>query len=153
MEFYPLFNFENHKMFRTRYLVAFLLSTAVMMLSSLLWHGILLNDLRNIPQPEVLFFSLWALLYLGIGLGLTLAINLLSSNFKFSIKPWLVGALVGFFLYLIAFVLGISFKTNGAEHIVVDFLWQMIEQGIGGAVVGFVYYMAKRRDKIMNPES
>jgi len=142
-----------YRMFRIRYLVAFLLSTTVMIISSLLWHGILLNDLRNIPQPEELFFSLWVLLYLVIGLILCLAINLLKANLSFRIKPWLVGALLGFFLYLVAFVMGISFKTTGTEHIVVDFLWQMIEQGLGGAIVGFVYYMAKRRDTVMNPES
>jgi len=140
-------------MLRTRYLVAFFLSTTVMMLSSLLWHGILLNDLRNIPQPEFLFFSLWALLYLGVGISLTVAIKFLSNNERFVVKPWLFGAILGFFIYLIAFVLGISFKTSGTEHILVDFLWQMIEQGIGGAVVGFVYYLAWKRDKIVNPQS
>jgi len=140
-------------MLSTRYLVAFILSTAAMMLASLLWHGILLNDLRNIPQPEFLFFSLWALLYLGVGFSLTIAIKNLVKNERFAIKPWLFGAILGFFIYLIAFVLGISFKTSGTEHIVVDFLWQMIEQGIGGAVVGFVYYLAWKRDKIVDPES
>lgn len=56
---------------------------------------------------------------------------------------------LGFFIYLIAFVFGISFKGSGTEHIVVDFAWQMIEQGIGGGVIGFVYAMAKRRDKVV----
>ena len=138
---------------RTRYLIAFFLSTTVMMMASLLWHGILLNDLRNIPQPEFLFFSLWSLLYLVIGLVLTIGISQLEKNGIFILKPWFFGVLVGFFLYLIAFVLGISFKTNGAEHIVVDFLWQMIEQGIGGFLVGFVFYMARKRDQIVNPDA
>jgi len=140
-------------MLRTRYLIAFLLSTTAMMLCSLLWHGILLNDLRNIPQPEILFFSLWSLLYIAVGFGLTVAVNLLARNERFILKPWITGALTGFFLYLVAFVLGISFKTTGAEHIVADFLWQMIEQGMGGAIVGFVYSMAWKRDKIVNPDS
>ena len=140
-------------MLRIRYLIAFFLSTTAMMLASLLWHGILLNDLRNIPQPDLLFFSLWSLLYVVVGLCLTMGISQLEKKDGFILKPWVFGGVLGFFLYLVAFVLGISFKASGAEHIVVDFLWQMIEQGIGGAVVGFVYYMARRRDKIVNPDS
>lgn len=140
-------------MLRTRNVIAFLFSTTIMMLASLLWHGLILNDLRNIPQPEGVFFALWSILYLGIGCTLTIVINLLQKHNRFILKPWLFGAAAGFFLYLIAFVMGISFKSAGTEHIIVDFLWQMIEQGIGGAVVGFVYQMAWKRDKIINPQS
>ena len=64
-----------------------------------------------------------------------------------------MGIALGFFIYLIAFVFGISFKGSGTEHVIVDFIWQMIEQGIGGGVIGFVYAMAKRRDRIVKSDS
>jgi hypothetical protein len=60
-----------------------------------------------------------------------------------------MGIAFGFFIYLIAFVLGISFKGTGAAHVVVDFIWQMIEQGVGGSVVGLIYMLARRYDKSM----
>ena len=66
------------------------------------------------------------------------------------LKGFLMGVALGFFIYLIAFVLGVSFKGSGTQHIVVDFLWQMIEQGIGGGVVGTVYMLARRRDQVFS---
>jgi hypothetical protein len=50
---------------------------------------------------------------------------------------------VGFFVYLVIFVLGISFAKHGMVHVLVDVLWQMFEQGVGGLAVslGIIYDM------------
>jgi len=64
------------------------------------------------------------------------------------LKGSLMGMALGFFIYLIAFVFGVSFKGSGFQHIVVDFIWQMIEQGVGGSVVSAVYLLARRRDQV-----
>lgn len=120
---------------------------------SLIWHGVLLNDLAHIPKPEYLFFLLLTLVYLCMGFALTFLYNYLKFGIRVKMRGSLIGGAFGFFIYLVAFVLGISFKGEGAEHIIVDFLWQMVEQGIGGAVIGFVFAMAERRDKIIDPNS
>ena len=35
-------------------------------------------------------------------------------------------------------------KSGETKHVVVDFVWQMIEQGIGGLVVAYVFSIAYR---------
>jgi TRAP-type mannitol/chloroaromatic compound transport system permease small subunit len=58
----------------------------------------------------------------------------------------LLAAAVGFFVYLLIFVLGMSFAKQGMMHVVVDILWQMFEQSMGGLMVslGMIYDMHKR---------
>lgn len=120
-----------------------------MMALSFLWHGVILNDFIHVPRPYSLFYSLASLTYIVIGFVLTFVFTYLSMGIGIKMKGGLMGLALGFFIYLIAFIFGVSFKGSGAEHVMVDFAWQMIEQGVGGAVVGFVYEMAKRRDKIV----
>jgi hypothetical protein len=140
-------------MLKRRFIVAFLFSTFVMMGLSFIWHGVMLNDLIYIPSPHYLFYSLAILAYLFIGFCLTFVFTYLSMGIGIKMKGSLMGLALGFFIYLIAFVLGVSFKGSGTEHVVVDFLWQMIEQGIGGSVVGGVYALARRRDQIFNSKA
>lgn len=120
-----------------------------MMLFSYLWHGVILNDLIHVPKPYFLFYSLSLLVYAVIGFILTFVFNYLSMGIGLKMKGSLMGMALGFFIYLIAFVFGVSFKGSGTEHVVVDFIWQMVEQGLGGSVVAFVYFLAKRRDRVI----
>ena len=66
-------------------------------------------------------------------------------------KPYLNSLLVlfgWFFLYLIAFVLGVSFSSDSAlEHVIVDITWQMIEQSFGGLLIGYLYHVYKELRK------
>lgn len=136
-------------MLKKRFFVAWGFSVLVMMALSFLWHGVVLNDFIHIPQPYGLFYGIATLTYILIGFALTFVFNYLSMGIGIKMKGGLMGLALGFFIYLIAFVFGISFKGSGTEHVVVDFVWQMIEQGIGGGIVGFIYQMAKRRDRVM----
>lgn len=136
------------EMLKKRFFVAWGFSVLVMMALSFLWHGVILNDFIHVPQPYALFYSLAVLTYILIGFVLTFVFTYLSMGIGIKMKGGLMGLALGFFIYLIAFVFGVSFKGSGTEHVVVDFVWQMIEQGIGGGVVGFVYQMAKRHDQV-----
>lgn len=140
-------------MLRRRFLVAWGLSSAVMMLLSYVWHGLVLNDLMHIPSPHALFYALAFGVYILIGFSITFIFTYLSMGIGVRMKGSLMGIASGFFIYLIAFVFGISFKGNGTEHVVADFLWQMIEQGVGGAVIGGVYALARRRDEVLNADA
>lgn len=129
------------------FITCWLFSSILMYALSYAWHGLLLNDYMNIRTPLWLYFTLATIVYLVIGLVLTLLYrNTQTKEMRF--KGLLMGALLGFFIYLIAFVLGVSFNQASASHIVVDFVWQMIEQGIGGASVGFVYGLLLEFDKV-----
>lgn len=128
-------------------LLPWLLSATVMFGLSFLWHGVILVDLQELRIPISLYTVLAALVYLVVGLGLTICTHKaieyewISLRGAFPFMSFLVGAAAGFFVYLVIFVLGMSFAKPGMVHVAVDVLWQMLEQGVGGLMVslGIIY--------------
>jgi hypothetical protein len=126
-----------------RILVPWLLSAVVMCGISYLWHGIALTDLREIKIPVWLYLVISGLVYLGIGLVITVAMHLcirsdlISIKRGFPLKGAVLGSLLGFAVYMVAFLFGMSFTSHKLAHILADVLWQMLEQGIGGVLVSF----------------
>ncbi|MBL7953881.1 MAG: hypothetical protein JNJ91_02500 [Flavobacteriales bacterium] len=123
-----------------------------MFLISWLWHGLALTDLEEISIPLTLYFSLAAVVYIVLGLGMTFFIHTailhewISLKKAFPFTSMLMGAAIGFFVYLVIFILGMSFTKGGMVHVIADVLWQMVEQGVGGLMVslGIIYDMHKR---------
>lgn len=139
-------------LWRRGIVVPWLLAAVLMFGLSYLWHGLVLTDLEELRIPLALYMVLAALVYLIIGLLLTMATHLAIQhewiNLKrgFPFMAMLLGAAVGFGVYLIVFILGVSFAKHGLQHIVVDILWQMLEQALGGLMVSFgiIYDMHRR---------
>jgi len=42
----------------------------------------------------------------------------------------------------------VSFNKGGLVHIILDFIWQMIEQGSGAIFISVFYTLAHRYDKV-----
>ncbi|MBL7962443.1 MAG: hypothetical protein JNM31_01240 [Flavobacteriales bacterium] len=132
---------------RRRILVPWLLASVVMFGLSFLWHGVFLRDLVMVRLPMGLYFTLAALVYLLVGMGITLAVHQaivhewINLKHAFPFMSMLVGAIVGFIVFLIVFTLGFSFTKDGMVHMLVDVLWQMFEQAMGGLMVslGIIY--------------
>lgn len=130
-----------------RILIPWLASALVMYGLSYLWHGVALNDLRELRIPIGLYLALSGLIYLVIGLGLTALMHLsirhewISIRQGFPLKGALLGAVVGFVVFLVAFIFGMSFTDHQLVHVLADVAWQMVEQGAGGLVVslGIIY--------------
>lgn len=129
------------------FLICWIASAVLMYGMSYLWHGVLLNDYIHIKYPMWMYFLLSGVVYLVIGLLLTYMYKYTYTH-KTQYKGMMLGSFVGFFIYLIAFVLGVSFSQTSIDHIVVDFIWQMVEQGIGGASVGFIHGFLTHMDKV-----
>ncbi len=137
------------KVFSKHFFISWILASVIMFALSFVWHGFILNDFESISYSMGLFYALASVVYLVIGFVLTFVYAYIGAEESKTFKGLLVGGALGFFIYLIAFTLGVSFKSNGMEHIVVDFVWQMAEQGIGGALVAFIYVVAARHAKIL----
>ncbi len=137
---------------RPGFLIAWLLGAMSMFGISILWHGVLLNDLMAIPYPLSFFMGLCAVVYLVVSFVIGFVFEYLRIDEQHFAKGVGVGSVLGFFLYLIAFTLGVSFQAGGTEHIVVNFLWQMIEQGAGGGIIGIVLLLDQRRAKALGEE-
>lgn len=114
---------------------------------SYVWHGVVLTDLDEIHVPVALYLILAGLAYLIIGLGMTVAVHQailhewISLKRGFPLMSMLLGAAIGFVVYLLVFIFGVSFAKHGLEHVLVDILWQMLEQALGGLMVslGIIY--------------
>ena len=110
---------------------------------SYLWHGVILNDFARLSYPKEIFFTGAVITYLILGFLVT---NVFFMKFPRSIakKPLLrgmiSGVLLGIATYVVTLVIGISFSTSlTTEYILIDMLWQAIEQMFGGVTVAFVY--------------
>ena len=105
------------------------------------WHGVFLNDLNHIHFSKLLFFVLVALVYFVISYVLyrTYEIKLLDKYFSNAIiKGVAAGCIVGFFLFAVVAVLGVSFtKQVNTTYLLADCIWQVVEQIIGGVIIGF----------------
>lgn len=130
-----------------RILAPWLASSLVMYGLSFLWHGLALNDLLELKIPIALYAALSAVVYLLIGLGTTFGMHQAIQHHwigirqGFPFKGFLFGAVIGFAVYLVALTFGMSFTDRRLMHMVVDVLWQMSEQGLGGLMVslGIIY--------------
>lgn len=108
-----------------------------------------MTDLQEVSLPKPLYFSLAGLIYVVLGLGLTFFIHhgihagWISLKVGFPFTSMAIGGAVGFFVYLLIFVLGVSFAKHGMMHVLVDVIWQMLEQALGGLAVslGIIYDM------------
>jgi len=132
-----------------RLLIATVFSAVIMFALSYYWHGVLLNDLQLISYDKTLFFGLLGILYLAVGGALSFVLMTYKPEEHRILKHFTISVVAGFMLYLIAFVLGVSFQGEGIEHTIVNFSWQMVEQGIGGFAISVYYMIAHRREKLM----
>jgi hypothetical protein len=123
-----------------RFYVSWIFSAVLMYVAFYVWHGLFLNDLNRISFPIAIFLGLAALVYLVISFILY---RTYESKFltKYIPQPMLRGVssgfLIGFILFALVAVLGISFTSNvNATYLMADCAWQIVEQIIGGIIIG-----------------
>jgi len=129
-----------------------LLSAVVMYGVSWVWHGYVLSDFQDLTVPRWLYLVLAGVVYLVLGLVQTILTHkavqyeYISLKKAFLFMAMLLSAVVGFFVYLVIFVLGMSFAKHGMAHVLADVVWQMFEQAIGGLMVslGIIHDMHQR---------
>jgi len=127
-----------------RFFFAWIIVSIAMFSLSYLWHGFVLNDFSRLNYPKEFFLILASITYVFIGFVLVKFYEIKFLDRLFShqhlIKGVVKGAICGFIFFLIAAVVGVSFNTgSGLKNLALDLAWQMLEQGIGGGVVGFLY--------------
>ena len=123
-----------------RFFISWILSAVLMYVAFYFWHGVFLNDLNRLSFPLPIFLGLAALVYLVISFVLY---RTYESKFlaKYISQPMLRGVvsgfMVGFVLFAVVAVLGISFTSHvNATYLMADCAWQIVEQIIGGLIIG-----------------
>lgn len=134
-------------LFDRRIFLPWLSSATAMFILSYLWHGLALTDIDEMRMPLEHYFVLTAGGYLVIGLVISLAVRFcllrdwITLKRGFPLACMFVGSVVGLIAYLLIFAMGLSFMGHEVQHVVVDALWQMFEQAMGGLLVslGMIY--------------
>lgn len=131
-------------MLTKRFFISWITSSAIMFLISYFWHGVFLTDYSRLSYPQEVFLIFASIVYLFLGFVVTKAIDLKFLEERFKRKPVLrgliSGAICGLGFFLIATVVGVSFSTgSNLENLLLDVIWQIIEQAVGGVAVGVVH--------------
>lgn len=133
------------KKYGKRFYLGWIFSSILMFACSYLWHGIVLNDYSLINYPLGIYLVSAAVVYLVIGFLLN---RIFVAEFldRFSQKAvprgLLSGVTLGVIVYMIALVVGVTFtKGLDPKYMLLDVIWQAIEQSVGGLVVGLVYLL------------
>ena len=138
-----------------KFVISWFASAIIMFIFSYLWHGVMLNDVSMLRYPFGLFLLFASIVYLIAGAVLAKAFTLEIFS-RFAKHPFLkgliVGAICGVLLYIISIVVEVSYTKNlSREYMLIDICWQMIEQAIGGLVVGLVHVFVWD-DSMIRPE-
>ena len=132
-------------MLTKRFFISWIASSIVMFALSYVWHGVILTDFSRLSYPKEIFLVFAVFVYLIIGFISAKAIDTKMLENKFKRKPLIKGlisgACLGFTLFVITYVIGVSFSTGSKiENLLLDGCWQTFEQGIGGVVVGLAHF-------------
>jgi hypothetical protein len=121
-----------------RFFLSWISSAIVMFALFYMWHGLFLNDFKRIQFPLIWFVSFAAFTYLLFGAGIYF---LYESQITKKIRNFLVrgivcGLIAGFSLFMIATIVNISLTRHlSMQHLMMDCIWQMTEQMVGGLVI------------------
>lgn len=125
----------------SRFFVSWLLGSVLMYTLFYSWHGIFLNDFKkiNFPFTWLIIFTSIAYITISFVLYAVYESKPMKNVFNFFVRGILSGLLVGFIIFVVSTVVTISISRNlSAEHLMLDCVWQMVEQTIGGLLLGVV---------------
>lgn len=125
-----------------RFFVSWILSSITMFGASYLWHGVFLTDFSRIDYPFGIFLTVACFVYLLFGFIITKSFSfiLFHKISQKTLRGFVIGSIVGLSVFCITLVAGVSFSYQlTLENLLLDFSWQIIEQSLGGVVVGLVH--------------
>jgi hypothetical protein len=147
----PLKRRKNIIVINRKMLICWGFASVMMFSLSYFWHGIILNDFEKINYPESIFLSFLALLYVILGFIISFGYSLFADKKNPFKSGSIIGVGSGFIIFLIVFVLGTSFTGRiNSLYVTIDFLWQMIEQGLAGLLIAYVYQFIEKREMLFD---
>jgi len=121
-----------------RFFLSWIFSAIVMFTLFYIWHGVFLNDFKRIQFPLTWFVTFAALTYLLFGAGIYFLYesHLMKKIRNFFVRGLICGGIAGFSLFMIATIVNISLTRHlSMQHLMMDCIWQMSEQVVGGMVI------------------
>ncbi len=126
-------------------MLGWIFSSILMFAVSYLWHGIVLNDFERISYPFEVYLISAGVVYLVIGFLMSrifIAEFLDRYSEKAVVRGLFTGIGLGVIVFMSTLVFGVSFSSIAdPKFLLMDFIWQVVEQTVGGLVVGLVYLL------------
>lgn len=133
------------KKYGKRFMIGWLLSAILMFAVSYVWHGLVLNDFARISYPFEIYLVSAGVIYLVIAFLMSrifIAEFLDRYSEKAVPRGLMTGAATGIIVFMATLVFGVSFSTTAdPKMLMMDFVWQAVEQTIGGLSIGLVYLL------------
>ncbi len=118
-----------------KFIFTTIISAIVMLLLSTVWHSVILHDFQGLLLTFKQLVIALAIFYTGMGVVLISCINKFWDYFS-PLKAILFSASIGLLFYILATLLGHTFNDSHTKtQLIIDTLWQMLEQGIGGFII------------------
>jgi len=124
--------------FTLRFYLSWIVAAIAMFASFYVWHGLVLNDFKNIQFSPVWFMLFSAVAYLIISFILyrVFETKILSFFDSLLFRGFITAMVVGISLFVIMTVLHITFTKNmTTTYLITDFVWQIVEQSIGAIFI------------------
>jgi len=121
-----------------RFFVSWIVAATAMYSAFYVWHGVILNDFKNIQFPHSWFMLLSSIAYLVISFisYRVFETKLISKIDNLVVRGIISAMLVSISLFAIMTVLNISFTKNATSfYLMIDFFWQIIEQCFGALFI------------------
>jgi hypothetical protein len=121
-----------------RFFLSWIFAAIAMYAAFYVWHGVVLNDFKQIQFPIVWFVLLSAFAYLIISYILfrVFETRVLTFFDNILMRGFISALIVGVSLFAIMTVLHISFTKNmTTAYLITDFFWQVVEQSIGALFI------------------
>ncbi len=128
----------THMRYTLRFFLSWIIAAVFMYASFYVWHGVILNDFKQIQFPIVWFVILSAFAYLVISYLLyrVFETRIISFFDNLFMRGFVSALIVGISLFAIMTVLHISFTKNvTSTYLITDFFWQIVEQSIGAVFI------------------
>ncbi|MCW3077629.1 MAG: hypothetical protein JWO32_2238 [Bacteroidetes bacterium] len=117
-----------------RFFISWILSALTMFTLFYIWHGVFLNDFKRIQFPLTWFVTFAAFTYLifSAAIYFLFEARIMKWFDNIWVRGLVCGLVSGFSFFMIATIVNISITKNlTKEHLIVDCVWQMVEQSFG----------------------
>jgi hypothetical protein len=124
-----------------RFFISWILGSVVMYSLFYMWHGVFLNDFKkiNFPLTWLLFFTSIAYLTISFLIYAAFESKPMKNIYNFFVRGIVTGIFVGFIIFIVSTVVTISISRHlTAQHLMLDCIWQITEQTIGGILMATV---------------
>jgi CDP-diglyceride synthetase len=118
-----------------RFFLSWVLGSVIMYALFYMWHGVFLNDFKKLSFPLTWLLIFTAVAYITISYVLYVVYESrpMKNIYNYFLRGIASGVFVGIIIFIVSTVVTISLSKNlSPKHLMLDCVWQIAEQTIGG---------------------